>query len=130
MPYGGARWLAERQWRAGAEGEPFDEGRLLETVGCDRELLAEIVELFLEDAPAAVERLGAALESGQSQRVWRAAHALKGSVVNFSADRAARLAQEIEGAAERNDLETAREQAKALVEEIGRLSVALEQYRR
>jgi HPt (histidine-containing phosphotransfer) domain-containing protein len=71
---------------------------VLARVGGDRELLAEISRLFVEDAPRHMERIRAALDSRDGESLRRAAHGLKGAAANFDADgvvNAARALEEI-----------------------------------
>ena len=55
----------------------FDSKRLLERVGGDRELLAEIAELFIHDAPRQVDNLRSALLQRSAESLSDAAHAIK-----------------------------------------------------
>ncbi|WZP00664.1 Hpt domain-containing protein [Isosphaeraceae bacterium EP7] len=63
----------------------FDRADLMERLDSDIELISELVQIFLEDAPQLVEELGAALARGDTAQVHRSAHSLKGSASNFSA---------------------------------------------
>src|SRR5207247_267676 len=66
-----------------AEGLP---PRVLARVGGDRQLLAEISRLFVDDAPRHLEGIRRALDVHDGESLRRAAHGLKGSVGNFGAD--------------------------------------------
>jgi hypothetical protein len=52
--------------------------QVLARVGGDRELLAEISKLFVEDAPRHLERIRAALDARDGDALRRAAHGLQG----------------------------------------------------
>ncbi|PIE18689.1 MAG: hypothetical protein CSA65_04235 [Proteobacteria bacterium] len=52
-----------------------------EELGVD--VAIELIELFLEDAPAQLETMGAALGGGDANTLKRAAHSLKGSCSNL-----------------------------------------------
>ena len=106
----------------------IDESRVLKTVCGDRELLAEIAGLFLEDMPSVMERLKAALEERDGERIWRSAHAVKGSVSNFSADGAEALAAKLEDAARAEDFAVAEQTAGELAREVERVSADLRRY--
>ncbi|HEY7287231.1 MAG TPA: Hpt domain-containing protein, partial [Vicinamibacterales bacterium] len=71
---------------AGAEAgfQPLSD-RVLARVGGDRELLAEISRLFVDDAPVHLKRIREALDSGDADSLRRASHALKGAAANFEA---------------------------------------------
>jgi two-component system sensor histidine kinase/response regulator len=63
----------------------FDRGRLLERLGGDAQLLAEVVRLFLEDCPLRVAEIEAAVAARDRPRIQATAHALKGAAGNLSA---------------------------------------------
>jgi signal transduction histidine kinase/CheY-like chemotaxis protein len=71
---------------------------VLARVGGDRELLAEISRLFVDDAPRHLEKIRQALDAQDGESLRRAAHGLKGAAANFDADgvvSAARTLEEI-----------------------------------
>lgn len=71
---------------------------VLARVGGDRELLAEISRLFVDDAPRHLEKIRQALDTKDGESLRRAAHGLKGAAANFDADGvvgAARTLEEI-----------------------------------
>jgi two-component system, sensor histidine kinase and response regulator len=77
---------------------PTIPDEVLARVGGDRELLAEISRLFVDDAPRHLERIRAALDACDGEALRRAAHGLKGAAANFDAEgvvAAARALEEI-----------------------------------
>ena len=58
---------------------------VLARVGGDRELLAEISRLFVDDAPRHLEKIRQALDTHDGESLRRAAHGLKGAAANFDA---------------------------------------------
>ena len=82
---------------------PFTD-TLLERVGGSQEILQEIIGLFLEDSPKLIEQIRTALENGDTQAVYRAAHTLKGSAGNFDAHDVVLIAQRLEARAHEGDL--------------------------
>ncbi len=76
-------------------------------LGDDRELLAELAGLYLEDEPSLLEQLEAAVARGEAEGVRRAAHTIKGSVANFAAARAQAAAFALEQAGRADDLASA-----------------------
>jgi signal transduction histidine kinase/CheY-like chemotaxis protein len=80
-------------------GEAFTVSmELLARVGGDRELLAEISRLFIDDAPRHLEKIRQAIDARDGESLRRAAHGLKGAAANFDADgvvNAARALEEI-----------------------------------
>jgi signal transduction histidine kinase/CheY-like chemotaxis protein len=72
--------------------------QVLARVGGDRQLLAEISRLFVDDAPRHLERIRHALDARDAEALRRAAHGLKGAAANFDAEgvvHAARTLEEI-----------------------------------
>lgn len=81
---------------------------LLARVGGSQELLREIIELFLEDSPKLLEDIRSALQDGDTQAAYRAAHTLKGSAGNFDAHDVVTLAQRLEARTHEGNLAAAR----------------------
>jgi HPt (histidine-containing phosphotransfer) domain-containing protein len=77
---------------------------LLETVGDDREFLAELIETYLGDSPGLFEELRAGLTTGDAVAVRRAAHTLKSTSASFGATRLAGICREMETSAGAADL--------------------------
>ena len=81
---------------------PIDDAtfaELLETVGGDREFLAELVETYLGDSPGLFAELRAAIAADDAAAARRAAHTLKSTSASFGADGLAALCREIEASA-------------------------------
>ncbi|HEY7153301.1 MAG TPA: response regulator [Gemmataceae bacterium] len=107
-------------------GDDVLDGRAaLERVGGDKELLRELIEMFLADGPRLWEDVADALARGDAQKLGRAAHALKGSISAFSAAGAWSAAQRLEALAEQGG-PAAADAAAQLETEMGRLQSALE----
>jgi signal transduction histidine kinase/DNA-binding response OmpR family regulator len=98
----------ERLLRVVEECEPGDRGaastappeidrdRILSRLGGDEALVAEVVQLFLEDCPSHVATIGQAAAARDLARVRSAAHALKGAAGNLSAQHLADAAAALE----------------------------------
>jgi HPt (histidine-containing phosphotransfer) domain-containing protein len=84
----------------------------------DRDLLQELIGVFLEDAPQRIEGVRRALADGDADALYKAAHALKGSAGNFGAPNVVSRANRLEALAQENDLETATTQFTSLVAEM------------
>jgi signal transduction histidine kinase/CheY-like chemotaxis protein/HPt (histidine-containing phosphotransfer) domain-containing protein len=82
----------------------FDQGELMERVGQDAALLAELLTLFRSDASQKVDELRLALERSDAEACARAAHCMKGMVATFSAHRAFAVSRQIEELGRRGDL--------------------------
>ena len=61
----------------------LDEGLALSRVGGDFELLREVIGLFLDDYPQAIEKIRNAVVANDPSGVEHNAHSLKGSVSTF-----------------------------------------------
>jgi CheY-like chemotaxis protein len=105
--------------------EAFDRQALMDRLDGDRELLAEIVGLFLETAPRLLAEVKTALGRGDGTALERAAHALKGAVANFGARAAMEAAQRMEQRAGQKDAAGARAAWAPLEKEMARLRKAL-----
>jgi two-component system, sensor histidine kinase and response regulator len=110
---------------AEARASAIDEAALLHRVGGDRELLRELVALFLESYPRQLTELREAATRGDGAAVERGAHAMKGSVGNFSAQAAFQLALRLEEMGRSGDLTGAAALVGNLEEELERLRSAL-----
>lgn len=104
----------------------FNLDETLRRVAGDTDLLAELVGVFLSDAPAMLADVTAAVAAGDAAAVSRAAHRLKGSILTFSAPDAAAAARGLEQSGRACDLRTAQADLERLVAEVDRLRAALE----
>ena len=81
---------------------PIDDAafaELLETVGGDREFLAELVDTYLADSPGLFAELRAAIAADDAATARRAAHTLKSTSASFGANGLAAQCREIEAMA-------------------------------
>ncbi len=62
----------------------MDLNAVLERFDGDREILQEVVQLFLEEYPGLMAEIHHAIGSRNAQALQHSAHTLKGSVSNFS----------------------------------------------
>jgi signal transduction histidine kinase/AmiR/NasT family two-component response regulator len=74
----------------------FDRGLVLDRLDGDEQLLDDLIGLFLDDAPALVERMGAAIAEGDLTGLRAAAHRLKGAASNLAALEVADRARALE----------------------------------
>jgi HPt (histidine-containing phosphotransfer) domain-containing protein len=84
--------------------ESLNAVRLIAALGGDRELLLEIIELYLRDSPAMLYALQLEAKRMQPEGLAKAAHVLKGSVANFGTSRLYELARELEHCARGDEL--------------------------
>ena len=82
----------------------YDRASALRRTGGDESLLFDLMDLFVEDYPRQLRRIREAMERGDHATIHRLAHALKGTIANFSAARA------VEGAGHLEEIATTRDQ--------------------
>jgi HPt (histidine-containing phosphotransfer) domain-containing protein len=75
----------------------FDRAAALDRLDDDEELLQEIIEQFLSDAPASLEAIEDAIRQEDGPALRDAAHALKGAAGYLAADDLCVAAQQLEG---------------------------------
>ncbi|MCK4236764.1 MAG: response regulator, partial [Candidatus Krumholzibacteria bacterium] len=95
-------------------GEAFDLDGLMDRIGGDEEIFAEIMDIFLGDFQAQAEQLKQALDDGDAGLVERVAHSVKGACLNIGASALSDVAFEIEKIGKGKELEG----AVPLVEEL------------
>jgi signal transduction histidine kinase/DNA-binding response OmpR family regulator len=103
----------------------FDLAAALQRVGGDEALLKELIEVFVEEYPAWLADLEAAVAAADAKWVRRAAHTIKGAVDNCGAGSAYDAAFRLERMAGEGRLEGAGEAVATLDQEIQRLLPAL-----
>ncbi len=92
----------------------------------DPDIVAELAEVFFEDAEVRLADLGEALERADAGSIERSTHALKGSSANLGATGMARICAKLQEAGASGDLVGAAELLGQLEEEFGRVRPALE----
>lgn len=88
-----------------AEKPVFDREALLERLGGDSELVDEILQIFRESADELIAAVESAVSDGDLHRVERAAHSLKGALLNIAAEPVAERALRLEQAGRCGELE-------------------------
>jgi signal transduction histidine kinase/DNA-binding response OmpR family regulator/HPt (histidine-containing phosphotransfer) domain-containing protein len=83
-----------------ADDDNLDRHDLLERLGGDRELLTEVIGMFLNDCPQRLRAIEEAVRAHKLATIRSEAHALKGMAGNMSVRHLARAAQELERAPE------------------------------
>jgi len=103
-----------------------DEAEITARIGGDPELLADISRLFVTHSPEMLGALRAAAAAGNGPGMASAAHALKGSIGNFTQGRPFELARALEKTAEAGELTAARAAIPELEREISKLCRVLD----
>jgi CheY-like chemotaxis protein/HPt (histidine-containing phosphotransfer) domain-containing protein len=103
----------------------LDWKEALSHVGGDRQLLRELVDLFLEHCPRWLADVRRAATQGDGPKLKAAAHAIKGSLGSLAAGDAYEAALRLETMGREGKLEDAEEACQALEDEISRIRPAL-----
>jgi len=89
------------------------------------ELLIDLIEIFLREAPERVKMLEDALAANHAPQAERMAHTLKSSAAAFGAEAMRSVAQAMESAAQVNDLDQVRSLIGVLKKEVASTEEAL-----
>ena len=89
--------------------ESIDRVLLLERVEGDHELLVEMINLFVEDAPRLLAAMRDALQRNDMPVLERSAHSMKGAAGNLSAQVTTAAALQLETNAKSGDCESSKE---------------------
>ena len=113
---------------ASAESAIFDRAEALDRVDGDVEILREVVQLFLADAPAMLGQMSEAVAQGDLRLLERLAHSLKGSAGSLGAHRSFESALQLETIGREGPIEAAEASYAALVSEIRMLEHTLDAF--
>lgn len=94
-------------------------------MGGDQEFVAELVEQFIADTPGLVSAARAGIESGDVDKVRRAAHTLKSNAATFGAHELAQRSRRLEEQAKAGAIEDGAGQVDGIAEELERVRDAL-----
>ena len=107
---------------------PMDVQDALSRLGDDRELLSAIIEIFLEDYPALLDKIRRAVMGNDPPTLQRAAHNLKGLAVTLSAGDVAAAASRLEHMGSSNCLSDAAAAVAELESHLNDLNSAAQRY--
>jgi HPt (histidine-containing phosphotransfer) domain-containing protein len=117
---------------SGADGVPAADvldpralRTLLDTVGGEFEVLAELIDSFLEDAPGLLAELTGFAAASDAAGLRRIAHSLKSNGADLGATEFSRLCRELEALARDGELADAAERVVHLQTEYERVAAAL-----
>jgi two-component system sensor histidine kinase/response regulator len=108
----------------------LDRAAMLATVEQDLALLRELVEIFLAETPGLLAQIRSGVEEKNAERVERAAHTLKGAMLNFGARRACEVARQLETRGREARLDDAAPLVPQLESEMTQACQALSDYLR
>jgi HPt (histidine-containing phosphotransfer) domain-containing protein len=98
-----------------------DRDLALANVGGDRELLCELIEIFVGDTPRLMAAIDSAVDESDPEALRIAAHTLKGSASYFGAQNAVELSLELETMGRNASMDRAEEVRGLLHDEIARV---------
>lgn len=105
----------------------MDLSGALELTCGDRQWLQEIAEVFEEECTAMLRDVKAAVDIGDANALFCAAHKLKGALANFCAGPSTRAALQLERSGRQGQLNGTPEALVVLIAEVTRLRCALGQ---
>ena len=101
----------------------------LRVLDSDGDLLKRVIDIFLRDAPVAIEKLSQAIQSAKAESIQQLAHALKSSSGNMGATRIRELAQRLETMGDNGELANAESDLTELRSAFDTAKVELEELR-
>lgn len=102
-----------------------DLSAALVRLGGNQSLLREVAEFFHDDSPKLVEKMKHALATKDGGELHRAAHSLRGLVVNFNAEATESAARDVESMGQAGNLAHADEAVQRVEREVDRLAKEL-----
>jgi HPt (histidine-containing phosphotransfer) domain-containing protein len=98
---------------------------LAERLDNDIELFRELAELFMEDSTSLMQKIQDSIDSSDHIQLRKSAHTIKGSVSNFSAQKAYDAAFNLESIGKNEELDRAESAFEELKGEIKNLKEAM-----
>jgi CheY-like chemotaxis protein len=114
---------------ATATAQIFDAAAAMDRVDGDRELLQELIDIFLAECPKWLTDIHTAIGQGDAKTLRRAAHTVKGSAGAFGAAAVFSSAQRLETMGDHADLAHAADEAAGLTILLDKLKAELAAYR-
>lgn len=108
----------------------MDVADALQRLGDDRDLLREIIQIYLEDSPAMMDNMHASAASGDAAVLQRAAHSLKGLASTLSAFDVVGAAARLEHMAASHQLHDAEQLVAEVQRRVTELNEAVQAYLR
>ena len=103
----------------------YDRRVMMDNIGDDEELFLQLGRVFLDSYGERLEELRHALQQRDADKVYRAAHAIKGSVGVFAAETALHAALHLEQHAKAGELEGLAAAGRDLIAQVEALAVVL-----
>ena len=104
--------------------------KLAEDLGLEEENYMELIELFIDVGMSDLDRLQSAIEEGDAEKAARAAHSLKGAAGNLGLRELSETAKEIEEGARNDQLGGTADAAQILKKKLDSLVEAVKRLRK
>ncbi|HOO72661.1 MAG TPA: Hpt domain-containing protein [Spirochaetota bacterium] len=105
----------------------INTAELKERLDGDFELLKELITIFLADSEKLLNTIEEAINNGDSEKVGKGSHTIKGAVSNFSARNAFDAAYKLEQIGKSGDLSSAQSAFSSLKKEIRQTGEAMKE---
>ncbi|SPP65116.1 Hpt domain-containing protein [Nitrospira lenta] len=106
----------------------FNLADALTRVDDDEELFQTLAELFLEQAPLDMAATQAAMDAGDAEALSRAAHRMKGAILQFSASALFEATKQLEALGKAGRIDEAKPVCARVTHELQQLMTALNEY--
>lgn len=106
----------------------FDHERALAVAGGDKDLLKELIFLFIGQSPGLLSAIADAVQTGDAFELEHTAHTIKGALVNLGAKSATETASSLEAMGANSDIEHALTTLHQLVMEVEAFENAASEY--
>ncbi|MCP4689686.1 MAG: hypothetical protein GY859_16655, partial [Desulfobacterales bacterium] len=100
----------------------LNPGQLLDISDADEETIHELISEFLKDAPPYLDDLKEAVASGNREKIFQAAHRLKGMVANAGGEMVREMLSDVENDARRGEDDSVRVDVALLENGLDRLT--------
>jgi HPt (histidine-containing phosphotransfer) domain-containing protein len=100
---------------------PVNLNKMLEEFQGDIDFVLEVIGDFISDVTGQINVIEGALEEGDSEKIRKEAHAVKGGALNINADALSNVAYELETAGRSGNLDSGSVLFETLKDEVNRL---------
>jgi CheY-like chemotaxis protein/HPt (histidine-containing phosphotransfer) domain-containing protein len=105
---------------------PINMNDIRERLGIETDVVLEMLDILMEDAPAHIDRIREALAKGDADALTSSAHRLKGAAGNLGAEPLYHVARDLEALGRQGNLPEAEKRYPVLREEIARIASFVE----
>ncbi len=110
------------------EKRTFDKDEILKKFDGEKDFLAELVEIFVNDVPDQLSKIKEDVDNRNGNGLEKSAHKLKGAIANFGQKAAYEAALQLEVIGRENRLDEIEEACDTLTKEVENLVNALKEF--